>query len=283
MKIIITEEQLDSIICGEVSHILEEIDVSIDGKETMTDTHERLVDTSSDNNPGCTDKVADGIKVWSIFKRKERYPNESDGNPMINTVKRVNDYELTNPKVVKTRIEQIADKFFQDNKGIDVTIMVPSANVLNHYFANVIAKRCKNPECISNVLVKMSTEEVENYIYKPDSIFHKYYKENFWKQYQTFKNYCNEMKGCFQFHKIYDIEMRKVIEHTIKLSNEYYSKYIEALNDKNVILVDDSITLGQSIRESCTIISNYYTPKSISVITLLSPLYNDEGTESKDI
>ena len=85
------------------------------------------------------------------------------------------------------------------------------------------------------------------------------------------------MPNGFQFHKIADLEMRKVIENTIKLNDQYYGKYIDAINDKNVVIVDDSITLGQSLKESYNIIQTYYSPKSISVVTLFSPLYDSEG------
>lgn len=85
------------------------------------------------------------------------------------------------------------------------------------------------------------------------------------------------MGDTFQFHKIGDMEMRKVIEHTIKLSDEFYGKYIDAINGKNVLVIDDSLTHGNTIREACKIIANAYTPKSITVLTLFSPLYEEDG------
>ena len=45
----------------------------------------------------------------------------------------------------------------------------------------------------------------------------------------------------------------------------------------DIIIVDDSITLGNTIMESCKIISECYTPKSITILTLLSPLYCEDG------
>ena len=40
--------------------------------------------------------------------------------------------------------------------------------------------------------------------------------------------------------------MRKVIENTIKLNDQYYGKYIDGINDKNVVIVDDGSTDGSS-------------------------------------
>ena len=81
----------------------------------------------------------------------------------------------------------------------------------------------------------------------------------------------------FKFHHIDDMEMRSVIEHTIKLQDDYWGNYIDALNGKDIIIVDDSITLGNTIRETCKIITECYTPKSLTILTLLSPLYCEDG------
>ena len=70
--------------------------------------------------------------------------------------------------------------------------------------------------------------------------------------------------------------MRKVIEHTIKISDELYGKYIDAINDKNILIIDDSLTFGNTIREACKIITEAYTPRTITVLTLFSPLYKEK-------
>lgn len=276
--ITITESQIKEIIAEVVQKLLNEgIDIDLNRNVTMTDKHEKLVNTSLENNPTYSDQIIDGVRVWSIFQRKQGLPSDGDGNPMLYALKKEKNYVMTNPKVVNTRIEAIANKFSAMNQGLDVTIMVPSSNSLNKYFANIIGRKCNNPVYISDVLVKMTIEEVDDFIFEQGSAFRKYYGKKFLNAYQIFKNYCNRMPNGFQFHKIADLEMRKVIENTIKLNDQYYGKYIDAINDKNVVIVDDSITLGQSLKESYNIIQTYYSPKSISVVTLFSPLYDSEG------
>lgn len=49
---------------------------------------------------------------------------------------------------------------------------------------------------------------------------------------------------------------------------------MEAINDKNILIIDDSITNGQTLREAYKIIAEGYEPKSITILTLMSPLYN---------
>lgn len=78
--------------------------------------------------------------------------------------------------------------------------------------------------------------------------------------------------GTFRLHLIKDMNMRKTIEHTIKLSDRFYGKYMEAINGKNILIVDDSITNGQTITEAYKIIAECYEPKSITILTLMSPL-----------
>ena len=44
-----------------------------------------------------------------------------------------------------------------------------------------------------------------------------------------------------------------------------------------LLIIDDSITLGNTIKEACTILTSVYTPKTINILTLFSPLYDSDG------
>ena len=81
----------------------------------------------------------------------------------------------------------------------------------------------------------------------------------------------------FQFHKIPDMEMRKCIEHTIKLSDDFYGEQVDAINGKHVLVIDDSLTTEGTIKQACQIIADDFTPASITVLTLFSPLYDETG------
>lgn len=282
--IYLTESELKEIIVDAVKQVINEgIDIQYkNGKDIvkMTDSHEKMVDTSVANNPTVLTDFIPNITVWSIFKRKD--DEWGDGNPLLYSLKKENNYVLANPKQVEKRIKEIVHKFFENNSNIDITIAVPSKNKLNQFFAHVVSSYCKNPKYINNVLVKMSTEEVYEHVKKESSAFCRYYKKQSQQKLQILKHYFSKMKNnTFQFHKVADMEMRKVIEHTIKLSDKFYGDYIDAINDKNVLIIDDSLTLGQTIKESCQIIADAYTPKSISVLTLFSPLYCEGGDELK--
>ena len=277
----VTEEKLLEMVKQSVKEILlmEGIDVDANRNITMTDKHENLIDTSVENNPTLLTDFLPNVNVWSIFKRKDDEWN--DANPLIYALKHEGGYNLTNPTKFKNRLEFIVKKFLEQNSGMDVTIAVPSTNDLNKYFAGVVARGCKNPQYIDNLLVKMSLQEVDDMITKENSAFRKYYGRQYVQKYQILQNYYRTMRNGFQFHKVHDMDMRAVIEHTIKLDDAFYGKYVDAINGKNVIIVDDSIALGNSIKESCRIISENYTPKSITVLTLFSPLYSAETGKLK--
>lgn len=264
-------------------HFLNEgIDVKLDRRVFVTDKHEKLVDTSVTNNPTVIKTLIPNVEVYSIFQRKEG--DVGDGNPLLYALKKEKGYVLTNATKTKSRIEYIVGEFFKKHGKKDITIMIPSTNDLNSYFAKVVARHCVNPKHIDDILVKMSIEEVDDYIYNKNSEFRKHYGKKFNYFYSYFKKCCRKIDGKkFKFHCIDDMEMRSVIEHTIKLQDEYWGNYIDAFNGKDIIIVDDSITLGNTIIESCKIISECYTPKSITILTLLSPLYCENGIELVDL
>ena len=276
----LTENDLVGIIVESVNRVLEGIDVDSQRNVMVTDKHENLVDTSIENNPTVLTDFVPNIHVWSIFKRKD--DDWGDGNPLLYALKNERGYKLSNPR--NSRMEYIVKKFFEMNGNTDVTIAMPSKNSLNKLFASIVTRNCSNPSYIDNLFIKMSTEEVADFVYQDDSAFRKHYGQFFDQRYKELLSYFrNRPYDSFQFHKVSNMDMRKVIEHTVKLCDEYYGQYIDAINGKNVLIIDDSLTLGQTIREACKIITSSYTPKSITVLTLFSPLYEKGGRNSSRI
>lgn len=206
----------------------------------------------------------DGVKFWSLLRFGEVLV---DGN--IKTALPAGSYSPVEPNEVSRRANAIADEFFEANKGGDVTVVLSSLIPLIVYSADVIGQRCASPFYITDVMAKLYIEEVDDLIYEEKSFFRKHYGEKYWQMYETFKKYCDQMiDSGFQFKKIPDPEMRGVIEETIKSGDVFYAKYIDAINDKNVLVLSDRITLDESELESWSIINTYYSPKSISVMTI---------------
>ena len=219
-------------------------------------------------------EFADGVMFWSVLRYGEALMEESEGN--IKTSLFEGGYSMVDSKVVRKRIKAIADEFFKAYKGIDVTVVLSSSNPLTVYLAGVIGQRCVDPFFISDFLAKLYFEEVDDLIYEENSWFRKHYGDKYWERYEEFKNYSDKMiDPGFQFKKITDLEMRGVIEETIKSGDAFYAKYIDAINDKNVLVVEDRITLdGKPCLESWRLINTYYSPKSVSVMTIVPVVLN---------
>lgn len=222
-------------------------------------------------------KFAGGVTFWSVLRYGEALMEESDGN--IKTSLFEGGYSMVDSKVVRKRIKAIADEFFEAYKGTDVTVVLSSSNPLIVYSAGVIGQRCADPFFISDFFPKLYFEEVDDLIYEEKSFFRKHYGDKYWKKYEEFKNYSDKLiDSGFQFKKITDLEMRGVIEETIKSGDAFYAKYIDAINDKNVLVLSDGIMLDKSDFESWMLINTYYSPKSVSVMTIV-PVEDNRNEE----
>ena len=91
----------------------------------------------------------------------------------------------------------------------------------------------------------------------------------------------NENNGLFKYHLIDDKDMRLSIINTLEIDKDYAFLYERYVNGKNVLIVDDSITYGQSIRNAIHAIAQAYVPKSVSVLTMFSQFWNNNGEEDE--
>lgn len=273
--------------CIEKVRISEGIKVDPFRNVSYDKEHENYVDTSTATNPTYTKKIIKGITVYSIFQRKQspEYDDKSDGNPLLYAMKREKGYHF-NPKkdymIFCRLIGDIVDNFIKDKSGrFGTTIVLPSTNELNMTFANIVKGKIRNTKIIDDLIFKMTVEEVRDCIGMPNSPFYQRYgrsKKDFSKALHIFDSYCKGMKdGYFRFHLIKDLDMRKVITQTMKLNPASAGSYADAINEKDILLLDDSITNGNSMNEAIKIIRDNYAPKSITVLTLMSPLYTYDG------
>lgn len=64
--------------------------------------------------------------------------------------------------------------------------------------------------------------------------------------------------------------MRDALDKTFKISNDVCADDANLINSQDVLIIDDTISRGQTIREICNIINDTFVPKSITVLTLFS-------------
>ena len=239
-------------------------------------SHENYIDISIDNNPTIDGEFVPDVQVWSIFKRKKGETRE-DGNPLVYALKgegwtfRSEEDRLA----IEKQFNDIATKFAQIYP-IGVTIIIPSGNELNYHIAEMVMSKSKNAELLEGAICKLTTEEVNDIVLAKDSFFRQKYKNNFNAAYKQLCVYFEEMDekrdGTFSRHFIKDSKMRNVLLNTLKVSPDRYAKDSKIINGQDILIIDDTISRGQSIKEACRIMMESYAPKSITVLTLSSKL-----------
>ena len=239
-------------------------------------SHENYVDISIDNNPTIDGEIVPGVQVWSIFKRKKGETRE-EGNPLVYafkgegwTFRSEEDREA-----IEKQFDLIASKFVSMyQKGI--TVIIPSGNELNKHIADIVLSKSENGEFIEGVVCKLTTEEVNDIVLDFNSKFREHYKDNFNSAYYRLDRFLDQMdiqlKGTFSRHLIKDPEMRDVLDFTLKVSEDIYAEFANKINGQNILIIDDTIGSGQSIKAACRIMTESYAPKSITVLTLSSGL-----------
>ena len=239
-------------------------------------SHEDNVDTSIENNPSKDESIVPGISVWSIFKRKRGL--HGDGNPLVYALKGEKGWHFKSEGdriAIEKQFDAIAGKF-ASLYPVGITVIIPSGNELNKHIADVVMSKSKDAELIEGVICKLTTEEVDDIVLSLNSKFREHYKGNFNAAYHQFGKYLdimnNERNGTFSRHFIKDPEMRDVLDMTLKVSTDRFAEFANKINGQDILIVDDTISRGQTIKEACHIIMESYAPKSVTVLTLLSKL-----------
>lgn len=275
----------------------------------ITDLHQNGLDTSLENNPVIYDLPvyleAEGkmksFSVISIFKRKPyKFRNEDkDGNPVLYALKKEGGYNFEYPfqkQQLLVRFEEILRKAFKDkdmnncmiilpNRTLihnpETLIGVPSSNELNEIIKETILKVCSGIKYMEGILRKMSTEEVYKKCCIPntkfgDILYKKGYSVSdiYDLREQLEEELCLNMSdGIFKRHKL-SPELRIAVQETLTLSNSA-KLYNGEINGKDILLFDDTLTYGHSLKETINILYNNYSPKSVTILTLFSKKFNN--------
>lgn len=239
-------------------------------------SHENYVDISIENNPTIGGEIVPGVQGWSIFKRKKGETQE-DGNPLVYALKGEGwtFRSEEDREAIEKQFDLIASKFVSMyQKGI--TVLIPSGNEFNKHIADVVLSKSENGKLIEGVVCKLTTEEVNDIVLDFNSKFREHYKDNFNSAYYRLDRFLDQMdkqlKGTFSRHLIRDPEMRDVLDFTLKVSEDIYAEFANKINGQNILIIDDTFSRGQSIKEACRIMMESYAPKSITVLTLSSEL-----------
>jgi hypothetical protein len=234
--------------------------------------HEENVDTSIEHNPTMDGDIVPNVQVWSIFKRKRGL--RGDGNPLVYALKGECGWTFrdeSDRNAIEKQFDAIATKF-ATMYPVGVTILMPSGSELNMHIADVVMSKSRNAELIKGVICKLTTEEVDDIVLDFNSKFREFYKDEFNSKYYELGRYLDlmdkERNGYFSRHLIKNNQMRDVLDSTLKLSDDRFAEFANKINDQDVLIIDDTISRGQSIKEACQIMLESYAPKSITVLTI---------------
>lgn len=274
-----------------------DLSYSSDGIEVAYNPkHKQGINANLEDNPTKFDlsvptiKIQDGvIPVYSILQRTPMkvVVGSSDGNPLVYAFKNENGYSFKSEydkKTIQDCIDAILKKFannyFAAIDGDVATIVCPSENSLNRIFAYAFRKNAESIGKVINIqedyLVKYPVDDIRH-----DVIDNSTSELNRWlmslPEYVAIKKrnildkaldkMDNEHNGVFAYHFIKDADIRKHISKTMKLSD--HAKSIEG---ENIIVIDDTMSQGKTLSESCQLLCGSYLPKSIVALTLFSPL-----------
>ena len=271
-------KNIDAIVKESINRVLNEgIDFDpMTRTVSYNPSHEENVDTSVERNPTVDGSIVPNVQVWSIFKRKKG--NALDGNSLIYALKNEAGWHFKSQKdaeAIEKQFQLIAEKF-ATMYPIGVTIVIPSGNELNNHIAEVVMSKSKNANLIQGVIRKMTTEEVNDIVMEEGSSFREYYKDSFNDAYYQLLDYFEKMNkernGTFSRHFVKDPNMRNILDMTLKVSEDGYARFAKSINGQHILLIDDTISRGQTISNACKIMMESYAPKSITVLTLLSKL-----------
>jgi hypothetical protein len=92
-------------------------------------------------------------------------------------------------------------------------------------------------------------------------------KDEFSNLEDAYKNMINKNNNIFSF-KYIPLNLRKHFRHCGIPELEYDDK----INDKDILIVDDTISTGSTISDITRDLLEIYQPKSITILTLFSPL-----------
>jgi hypothetical protein len=242
-------------------YIIEGIDVDFKNKKVKVNfNHENGIDTSISNNPSKI--IVNDIEVYSIFKRKKLEYDKADGNPLLHALKNnfgwvIDKYDK---ELLYKQFKYIISKIPQD---YDTIIKVPSSNQLNNELLNLVKKYVKHDNIIEDTFNKLKTSDVIEKGIDFNSMTE--------YEYKLIMRDLKKMGEYFTFKNI-KTDLRKYINDIYDDTDTEVLKYANIINGKKILVLDDSISSGQTLSIFMKNINFMFTPNKISCLTLFSKI-----------
>lgn len=263
---------------------------------SFNDTHERGVDTSLEHNPTIIkfDVYADNIDiktvdVYSIFKRVSGSPG--DGNGLIFALKDEKNFMFKHGEKEKFRnrakeiIAVFLDMYMKKIGNEFSTIVLPSGKSVNSNFAKLVKEIADKKfhgktRLYDDIFMKLPVDLIRNFVqYDAGSRYniwlHSQKEDTIVQISSQFDHDLDEMtskrNGYFTYHMVSNPDIRNMISSSLSVCDSpTYSSAFSPINDRHVLMIDDLISRGNTIKDAIRNLCSSYHPKSVTVLTLLS-------------
>lgn len=280
-KITLTTEELDRIIKEVASRVLKEgIDIDKDNLTVgFNPSHQNYINTNDPWNPIPIYNIVDGKKVISIFERKCS-DDGSDGNPLIYALKGKK-WKFKNPHFdIMSLLRRFVAVTKELKEEYDLIITTPSSNKLNTELLYKVERLIPHSDSFENFFVKYTADEVYKSFIDDEWLERTYSNKKYRKKIHSmiYRAICQMNlptskggnDGIFSYKFIKPTILRQAILQSMSVSEEFTEA--DRINGKNVLIIDDTVTSGKTLSDSAKAILQTYDPKSITFLTLFSPL-----------
>lgn len=264
-------------------------------KIAWNSSHDRGIKATPTSKPVKFDLTIPGldiqegkIQVFSILQRTDLEHQKGDGNPLIHLMKGDPKYEFKTGKdkqmvydCINGILKNFVKEFFEQINSKVGVVLCPSGNALNMSFAkklNSLAKKSGyDLEIFDEILAKISVNEIRARLFDEfDPTFNSWLaslpkriaSEKLRLLELDLKEMNKKHSGLFAFHLVHDFDTRKHITKSMVVERPGNDKLANA----DVLLIDDTMTTFQTVREACETLCESYIPKTLTALTLFSPL-----------
>lgn len=282
------EEKIKELVRKEFKKLLKEgDDIPKSRTVTVDNTHQNFVDTNSYYNPYLFTDIQKGYKTISIFQRKSTV-DKIDSNPLLNALKQRKGWKFNN---AKEDLFKLLRNFVSAAKLLpkyDTIIMTPSNNNLNKIVFGYLTRLISHDYHIQDFFQKMTAKDVYECMIDDDYI-EKNFKDIADKVYDDIDDAFTEMyknnNGIFSYKYLQKAVYRDIIMQSMKIKDYPHCElnHADKINDKDILVFDDTITTGKTISDSGKAIKEMFSPKSITYVTLFSALDDENSPRIKKV
>ena len=237
------------------------IDITDDNQILFNNSHQKLVNTNINSNP--TTSIIHNIKIYSIYKRVKTKGNKWDGNPLIYALKNQKGYRIS-----RTEFKKFLYSFYfilnrlLEEKSYDLILVLPSSSNVAKVVARKVSSSLTITLNVHDIFEKQSVNEVIEKIdisVVTNKSKLKKLKHQLSKLQKMDKNKTFSMKNIPPKIREYFIPLK------LKAKFDFNSY-------KNILIVDDLLATGNSIKSARDIILTQNSKVNIEGLCLFSGL-----------